>query len=301
MRLSELLTKVKKTVFPETWCVAIRFNNGSNILEDTESPFTVLPNTKYLWCADPFLFEKDGQYYVFFEVLDQLKRKGMIGYRTINNDSFGDIKIIYEDEYHLSFPFIYEENGEIYIIPESSHSKQLFRLKCLEFPDKWEKETVLIEDTLVDTVLFDFQGVRYYISEKIINENVFDRVDLFFEDNGVLKESADNPVKTDLKSARSAGKVFEFNGDLIRPSQDCSTSYGEKLVFNKITELNPNNLCEEFFKQISVSDININDGKTYNGIHTYNSLSNYEVVDLKIPSCFSFNNTVGAIKKLFRG
>ncbi len=289
-------------MFPEIWCVAIRKNenDGESILNGTEKPFIVLPNTKSMWCADPFLFEKEGRLYVFFEVLDYMKRKGLLGYREVTESGFGDIKVIYEGDSHLSFPFIYEENGTVYIIPESFHSSKLFRLKCTEFPDSWEIDKTFTEDKLVDTVMLERNGTRYYISQRVEEADVFNRVDLFYEENGELKECAANPVKLDLADSRGAGKVFEHNGELIRPSQDCSASYGSALYFNRITRLDKNGYEETPVKTVFVHDINTDVKREFCGIHTYNRLGNYEVIDLKLPAKFNLRNSVGAFIKLFK-
>lgn len=39
-------------------------------------------------------------------MFDRLKSKGLIGYREINGDKIGKMKIAYEAEHHLSFPYI---------------------------------------------------------------------------------------------------------------------------------------------------------------------------------------------------
>ena len=302
MKLKNVIKKVNKTMFPETWCLAVRFNadDSTNLLNDTDTPFTVIPNTKEYWCADPFLFEKDGTLYAFFEVLDYSKRKGLLGYRTVSENGFGNINIIYEDECHLSFPFIYEENGEIYMVPESSKSNTLFRLKCKRFPDVWEKEKVLLEDEVVDTVIFDKDNVRYYVSQRVDSEKLYNRLDVFYDDNGELKEIEGNPQKLDSCTARGAGKVFSFDGGLIRPSQDCGTSYGEKLNFNKIIRLDKSCYKEKLIKTVNCSDIKLDADNNFDGIHTYNKLGNVEIIDLRIPSSFSIRNTIGAVNKILK-
>ena len=78
------------------WCCAVRFNkNNDSIMTDLSTPFIVLPNSKRYWCADPFLFQKDDHYFVFFEAYDRLERKGVLGYRQITEHTAGDIHIIY--------------------------------------------------------------------------------------------------------------------------------------------------------------------------------------------------------------
>lgn len=296
-------SSIYNSVFrPETWCCAIRFNDNENncILNDRGTPFTVIEDSKRYWTADPFLIEKDEKFYLFFEAFDRLQKKGLLGYREISENKFGDINIIYESKTHLSFPFIYEENGVYYIIPESSKEHELYRLKCTLFPNKWEKETILINDDLVDTVLFKNDGINYYISERVDSKNYFDRVDIYTERDGVITACSNNPVKNDIDNARGAGKIFEFEGKLIRPAQSCGNSYGEKINFNQILKLSKNEFEEKLIYDISVDELKFNVANDFTGIHTYNKLDNVEVIDLKLPRKFSLYNFIGAFVKLLK-
>jgi hypothetical protein len=299
MSLSSIINSVFK---PEAWCCAIRFNDGTNkcILNDQETPFIVMNDTKRYWTADPFLIENGNRVYLFFEAFDRLQKKGLLGYREVTNGNIGDIKIIYQSKGHLSFPFIYNEDGVYYIIPESNKQNELFRLKCTSFPDKWEKETVLIKDNIVDTVLFVKDNVKYYITEKVDSSNYFDRVDLFYEENGALLECENNPVKRDIDNARGAGKIFKFDGKLIRPAQNCGNSYGEKLNFNEVVNITKHSFEEKPLCDISVKSIALNKSNVYTGIHTYNKVANVEVIDLKLPRKFNFYNFIGSFVKLFK-
>lgn len=301
MNFKLMLKKIRAVLLPDIWCCAVRFNKNSNtLMDDIETPFSVLPNTYRYWAADPFLAKDKNKYYLFFEMYDRLKRKGLLGCREISENGFGQMNIIYECSSHLSYPFIYEKHGSFYIVPESNKSGELFRLRCVDFPLKWEKEKVLFTDRLVDTTIYNASGKDFYISERVSDNNVFDRIDLFYEENGKLKECGNNPVKTDVNTARCAGKLFEYNGKLIRPSQNCGDTYGGKLNFNYVIELSENNYCEKFVSSISPNDIKLNCKNDFTGIHTYNKLDNIEVIDLKRKSGINFLNIAGALLKLLK-
>lgn len=296
------LKSIINSVFrPEAWCCAVRFNDDDKkcILNDNQSPFIVIPNTKRYWCADPFLIKQDGKAYLFFEAFDRLQKKGVLAYREISNNEFGDIKVIYESKSHLSFPFIYKENGTFFIIPESSKENVIYRLKCTSFPNVWEKDIALIQDRLVDTVFFQDKGVNFYISEKVDESNYFDRVDLFYEQNGKIVECENNPIKRDINNARGAGKIFDFDGKLIRPAQNCGKTYGERLNFNHVIEISEDAFAEELFCDLSVNEIELNVINNFTGIHTYNKCENIEVIDLKLPRQFNLYNFFGSVMKLF--
>lgn len=298
---NSLINRLKSIFFPSGWCCAVRFNKSSNIciLNNIDDEFTVLPDSKRYWTADPFLVKKDGKYYLFFEMFDRFKRKGALGYRELSEKSIGSLNVVYESDTHLSYPFIYEKDGVFYMIPESNKSGELFVLKCTDFPSKWVKEKVIAKENLVDTTLFSYNGVNYYISERVDGTNNFDRVDLFYEENGCFTECVNNPVKLDANTARCAGNFFEYNGNYIRPSQDCGVSYGEKLNFNKVISISKENYEEELITTISHKDINLDKKGSYIGIHTYNKVDHVEVVDLKTDNKFSFCNLIGIVYKLF--
>ena len=283
------------------WCCAIRFNSkSSNIIDDTDAKFTVIKDSYRYWTADPFLFKKEEKYYLFFEMFDRLKRKGLLGCREISENGFGKMRIIYECRNHLSYPYIFEYDDDIFIIPECEQSGELFLLKCVKFPTEWKKEKVLINQRLVDTTPITFEGVNYFISEIVDDKKVFDRVDLFYEENGSFFECKSNPAKVDLNSARCAGKVFKYNSSLVRPSQDCSRFYGEKLNFNRITKISKDEYREEIIKSVSVNDIKTDGNNNFIGIHTYNRIDNIEVIDLMISDNFNVLNIIGALLKKIR-
>lgn len=292
-----IFKKIINSLFIPEWCCAVRFNGKDILLNDTETPFTVIRDSYRYWTADPFLYKYGDKYYLFFEMYDRFKRKGLLGCREISENGYGKMRIIWEESTHLSYPFIFCEDGNIYIIPESGMSNELFRLRCVDFPYNWEKDKILCNQALADTTVFNCDDTKYYISEKVDGSYVFNRVDLFYEENGQFTECAENPVKTDVNTARCAGKLFYHNGKLIRPSQNCGKYYGEKLNFNEVISISKDSYVERLIKEISISDIKLNVKNNFVGIHTYNKLDNVEVIDLKISGRFNLLSILGAVLK----
>jgi hypothetical protein len=86
------------------------------------------------------------------------------------------------------------------------------------------------------------------------------------------------PVSSDARWARGAGNVFEHQGQLIRPSQDCSASYGSSLNFNEVLALD-----EESYRENPLRTITASVHPGLKGIHTFNRLGDLEVVDGLFP------------------
>ena len=95
-----------------------------------------------------------------------------------------------------------------------------------------------------------------------------------------LSFSSNNPINTDIGSARMAGNILYRNQKYLRVSQDCNNIYGKALVFHQFQIKWPH-YQEKFIKKITTDNIPVNSRKKYYGIHTYNETSHYEVVDLK--------------------
>ena len=174
---NKLKSNIKDLLFREEWKIAIRKKEDKSLWEKggESKEFTVLPNTIRYWAADPFIISVGEKEYLFFEMFDRLKSKGLIGYREINGDKIGKMKIAYEAEHHLSFPYIFEYKNEYYMMPEYSEGKELFVLKAIHFPDKWEKiESWMQGKRLVDSVLLNHERENYLL-RKILNQDTHPR------------------------------------------------------------------------------------------------------------------------------
>jgi hypothetical protein len=84
-----------------------------------------------------------------------------------------------------------------------------------------------------------------------------------------------NPISTDVRNNRGAGRVFAANNRLIRPSQNCCPVYGSSFSLNEITELSKTQYKERSCKTVTSWD-------TLAGVHTYNFVGNIELIDGKI-------------------
>ena len=83
-----------------------------------------------------------------------------------------------------------------------------------------------------------------------------------------------NPIISDCKSARPAGKIFSKNGTLYRPSQNCSTRYGYGFNVSEITSLDESRYSEEL-----VSSVKPNWDKRIIGTHTLNHVNSLHIID----------------------
>jgi hypothetical protein len=103
---------------------------------------------------------------------------------------------------------------------------------------------------------------------------------LFFANSlsGPWRAHPKNPIVMDIRNCRGAGQVQKWNGQLIRPAQDCSSVYGHAVVLNHIDVLSENDYRETPIAVISPEWLDRNVGT-----HTFNCSQNTEVLDGRVP------------------
>jgi len=268
--------------YREYWNIAIRPRKDNCILDDTHSSFHLIENGRDYWLADPFLFEYEGNCYIFVELYDCKKGKGVIAFQNYSdpNDSVWHTAI--EEEYHLSFPFIFREKEDIYIIPESSYGKCLSRYKAIDFPYRWEKELIINDVSIVDTALGKYGDKYIGLTTRLTGKDNAAYLISCDEDFQVVTIS-EEPFSDDDRFNRLAGAFFDYNNERYVVFQDGQDYYGKELHFMQYDKDEKRISSEKIGETISIDSrkIIIDSNKKFIGIHTYNISDNYEVIDLK--------------------
>lgn len=283
-------SRLRQWLVREEWCIAIR-PRGDTLLCDahgTEAPFSVIPNSFRYWCADPFIVSYRECDYLFFEMFDRFQGKGAIGCRIIQNGKVSRMRVIYSEDTHLSFPFVFQRNDDWFMIPESAKSRTIPLLRAVDFPNRWEPAAQWMQgNRYADSVLVTKDGNVFLFSQPLgEGQYRLDLLKLFFREGKDWKEHPTNPIIKDKRYARMAGKIFQSKGILVRPAQDCENEYGEKIHFRRIDQISTTEYIEGEMACLSAQELSFFGKKEkYCGIHTYNFSERYEVVDLKLPSC----------------
>ena len=96
---------LKEIFSEEYWDIAFRrYSADDTVVEANKKAyyFDELKATKRYWYADPFLFEKKGKTYLFVEMFDNVKEKGLIGYSEFIDGKFTQPQVVLEESFHLS-------------------------------------------------------------------------------------------------------------------------------------------------------------------------------------------------------
>ena len=249
---------------------------------DFLSNFSPVKTGLHYWTADPFLFEYDGEHYIFAELGDRFSWKGRIGCLKIRNLK-GKWRTCIKERWHLSFPNVFWFNGELTMLCESSERGGIYFYKCISFPNKWKRiDTLLISGRYVDSDVFNYKGKQYLICYLDLEEQKYLHIYVFGERGLSLIQS----IEDDRRQMRAAGKVYCLNDTYYYPSQDCSASYGQAVIVNELRMVDEHFVLEPL-KRISSSDFAARYGRTTYHLHTINHDSKYVVIDASRP-CRSF-------------
>lgn len=242
--------------------------------------------------ADPFLLSVNENFVeVLVEEFFYSEWKGAITLLVIDRKTTRllERKVVLELATHLSFPFIIEEKGEIFVLPENAASGKL-SVYCYNTVEKELKFVkVLLDFPAVDPIIYKFQEMYYLLCTKE-GENVNSDLYCFCASSflGDYVKVEEKSVKSDISSGRCAGGIFTIGGELYRSAQICTNSYGEGVSINLLNSFIP--FQEKVVKRYGAV-------QPYKfGFHTLNERDSVLVVDgLK----FLFN-PIAKLKLLFR-
>jgi hypothetical protein len=241
--------------------------------------YAFLPDDARRFYADPFVFWRDGTAYVFCEEFPYATGKGVISVFAIGKDGkAGEPRIVLERPYHLSYPMVFERDGAIFMIPETSANRSVELYRALRFPDQWALEATLLQDlSAADATLVERNG-RLWLFAALAEEggSSWDALGLFHAERlaGPWTAHAGNPVLVDASSARPGGMMVERMGRLIRPAQDCTGGYGSALALCSVDRLDPENYAQTVLARLAPRP-----DWGFHGLHTLNAAGGIEVID----------------------
>jgi hypothetical protein len=243
--------------------------------------FTLLPSPRSRFYADPFLFEKDGVTYLFFEDYDYARGKARISYVTLGANSASQPAVALERPYHVSYPQLFAHEGRVFMIPETSGNRAVELYEATAFPQGWSLRATLLADTDADDATVHRWGGRWWMFATVVAHggSSWDSVSVFWADalEGPWRPHPMNPVKYDVTAARPAGAMIESAGRLLRPAQDSSKGYGSALAWCEVVELS-----ETAFAERTIARQACAAGSGYHGLHTYNRSASFEAVDFAL-------------------
>lgn len=236
------------------WTLGIAPRQADGSINITRTTWMPPPSNSFV--ADPFVRQHDGLLYLFVEELPFAAGKGHISVTRWHPQlGFDMLEPVLNDSHHLSFPFLFEHDGALFMMPECHESGQVRCFECTEFPHRWtEREPIMKDMRCVDAVLLQHDGRWWLFLSRATGQIADDNLYAFHADSpwGTWTPHTMNPVRTGLRGSRMAGGFFrDASGRLVRPAQDCSKAYGGAVVLFAVEELSPHT-----FRETEITAIN---------------------------------------------
>jgi hypothetical protein len=227
----------------ERWFVALARRTGSTEgVIPGHGKFETLPMPADRFYADPCVVTFEGRDFVFFEDYSFRTGRGRVSCATVEpSGRVISIEPVLEEPFHLSYPFVFEIDKNYYMIPESASARSIRLYRAIDFPVRWEFDRTLLDGlTAVDTTVH-LRNKMLWMFTNIAQPgaSVQDELHLFYASSlyGPWQAHPQNPIVSDVRRARSAGRLFTNGEALFRPSQNSSVSYGGSIVINAVEEL----------------------------------------------------------------
>jgi hypothetical protein len=252
-----------------------------------------IPTTWRQYVADPFVFSLKEKIFLVYELYDYILREGKIACSRLN-DRFEvlDSYLLEGITDHASYPYIFEYKGQMYMVPENI-SAGVCSIYSLSL-NSAERLTITPTEFFLpelgeDPTIYYYDGKWWlWMSQKSEILNLYYKSKLSDE----WTPHVNNPIIKSRK-IRPAGPPFILNGTLYRPSQDCSSGYGGRIIINEILKLNQMEYLECPSWDISPSSW----GEYSHGVHTISEFRFKLIIDAKSKR-FVFAYSVGLIKLL---
>lgn len=215
-----------------------------------DSAWKKLRGRKGFWYADPILFKKGTDTFLFTEAFNKKKQKGYLAISRMENEEFSVPQIIMKRPFHLSYPCVFEYENTAYMIPETGQNGTLELWKGSDDLTKWEKVCVLLSHVrFADTTVYIEDGKVYLFSYEEAEKY---KTHIFLLDMNSCHIREIEEITHSENIYRPAGKFYTESGRLFRPVQYNVNSYGEKILINEVNSIHP--FKETFYKEITADN-----------------------------------------------
>ena len=168
-----------------------------------------------VFVADPFLFHTPDKWYMFFEAFNNETLQGDIGLATSPDGLHWNYDcIVLDEEFHLSYPDVFESQGTYYMLPESHQLNEVRLYQATDFPYKWKYLATPISGRgFVDPSIFYYNGRWWLFVGDKDNRTLY-----LYSSTSLMRGWVEHPLSPIVKDniiARPAGGSFVYNGNVI--------------------------------------------------------------------------------------
>lgn len=249
-----------------------------------DHPIDWLPaGPPFTFLADPFGLWRDGLLHLFVEAFDYRDRHGRIDVLRLDADLRPiDRATCLGEPWHLSYPFVFEADGETWMLPEAHRSGGLHLYRAVEFPRRWEvAATIALDGVPVDASPVFHDGLWWLLYTVATDRrSKIGALHVAFAERltGPWRPHPLNPVRLDVASARPGGTPRVIDGCVVAPMQDCARTYGGQMRLLWVEELTPTAFVAGIGRTVAPrADF----GRFGDGLHTLSACGEITLIDAK--------------------
>jgi hypothetical protein len=270
----------------DIWRCAILRQDVPGILQngiDTESLVWLPEMPPDHFRADPFGLWRCGRLHVFAEAFDYRDRLGHID-ALVYDDALKllDCRPVLKKPWHLSYPFVFEAEGETWMLPEAYKSGTLTLYRARDFPFVWEPVCDLpLDGPAIDAtpVFFDGTWWLFYTPSHSKTARLSHlHVAWANQLTGPWHVHPGNPVRIDLTGARPGGVPWVNANTLVLPVQDCARTYGAAIVPLRIDRLDEQGFAATKLPRLTAPSAM---APFTDGLHTLAAVGSLTLIDVK--------------------
>ena len=261
-----------------TWRV---FIFDSNWMEIDKTRGVEIPNPEGCFSADPFLISSEMGEFLFVEEFSYAQKKAHIAVYDVSTSIPKRLGIALNEEFHVSFPYVFRHENNFYMCPETIASRQVRLYKATNFPLDWKLQSVLLDNICAADPLIFFKDGKFWLLANVdpkCSGDSHSMLSVFYSDDLQSKswlQSELNPVLFDASCARNGGLVCTNDSKLRFGQVQGFNLYGESLRAFEIIKIN-----EVEYKEVEVPLPKPDIGSTFVGMHHLSSIGGKTAVDI---------------------
>ena len=193
--------------------------------------------------ADSFLFVKGDELFLFYESQHWDDPGCIVMSKTKDLLTWSKPVVVLSEPFHLSFPYVFEDHGNIYMIPESQESDTIRLYRANADLTDFRLVRILLKQDVY------YKDDKYYLFTSY-QKNWMYYQELYITDdlqNGEFTKHPHSPICVSNEFGRNAGSLIDYKGKLLRVTQDCHKDYGDNISLMEITRLDENHYEEQLF------------------------------------------------------
>lgn len=192
--------------------------------------------SKFRFLADPIPV---GDAIVLVEAMDRATGRGRLV--AVNQDLLcSELQVAPDRHVHMAYPFAVRNEGRTLIVPEISSA---FAPRAYEFDGTGLTEIGVLQgleqERVKDPTLLKKDGLWWMFGLRSGYPDDLLWLWLAEDVMGPYRMHESSPIVVDPSRSRPAGPLFECEGRLFRPGQDCSRDYGDGVTISEVVLISP--------------------------------------------------------------